>query len=68
MPLGASISDTGRLVRGEHNFLLRRDAGGTWRLDLGRFDRRLVGRRVSITGTRADFDLVDVETVAEVTP
>lgn len=37
--------------------------GGIWRLDAGRRTRRLLGRRVRITGTRDEFDLLAVKTI-----
>ena len=55
---------TGILRRSSHGlFALETDDGGIWRLDVGWSlrARRLVDRRVTVIGTRADFDLLDVD-------
>ena len=40
---------------------LRIDGGGTWQLDAPRKMLPLVGQRVKVSGTRAGFDLIDVD-------
>lgn len=67
MPRGTMHDETGRLSEQDGRWSLRRDGGGTWRLDLGPLvtlkARRLVGRRVRIFGTRDGFDLLAVERI-----
>ncbi len=65
MPRGSEHAVTGLLLTDGHGFALEVDGGGRWRLDV-RDDRaaaRLANRRVSVTGRRAAFDLLDVDTV-----
>lgn len=65
MPCGTVHDETGWMNRDGRSYVLRRDRGGTWRLDLGfrlmRSAARRVGQRVRIVGTRADFDALEVE-------
>ena len=63
MPRGSSHDETGWLndVRGQ--LTLRRDDGGTWRLDAPTSAHMLAGKRVRVVGVRADFDLLDVKLV-----
>lgn len=51
-------------------YALEADGGGVWQLDvgLGWRARRLVGRRVTVVGTRAGFDMLDVIRVQEFEP
>ncbi len=60
MPLGSKHDETGWLQDSGGQLQLRRDAGGTWRLDAPAAARRLVGARVRVNGTRGEFDLLDV--------
>jgi hypothetical protein len=46
--------------------LLAMDGGGRWRLESTVKFRHLSGRRVSITGTRIDFDVLDISTITPV--
>jgi len=62
--IGASIDETGTLVRDGGGFVLRRDAGGRWRLDLHRVPVDHVEKRVRITGILVADGLVEVEGVA----
>ncbi|WP_380879937.1 hypothetical protein ACFB49_22180 [Sphingomonas sp. DBB INV C78] len=62
MPRGKRVADTGLLIR-DRGLILQRDAGGTWRLDVNRIPVELIGCRVRITGTRSEFDLVDVDRI-----
>jgi hypothetical protein len=67
MPLGKQYDEIGWLNDGPEGLVLRRDDGGRWRLDVGFFAARrcrsLLGQRVRVTGTRAEFDLLDVRSV-----
>jgi hypothetical protein len=63
MPLGATHDVTGLLLREGRGFVLCPDIGGTWRLDTGRKAARLAGRRVRVVGIRAQFDLLDVQSI-----
>jgi len=49
-------------------YALEADGGGVWQLDIGWacMARRLVGRRVEVTGWRAGFDLLDVTSMGEI--
>ncbi len=65
MPRGTSHRVTGLLVIDGRGFALDVDNGGRWRLDV-RDDRaaaKLAGHRVSLTGRRAGFDLLEVDTI-----
>jgi hypothetical protein len=59
----ASIDETGMLLREGGGFVLKRDAGGKYRLDLHRMPVDLVGKRVRVIGVQSEPDLVDVEGV-----
>jgi hypothetical protein len=67
MPLGTRNEETGWLNDQDGERVLRRDAGGTWRLDMGLLahwrSRKLLGRRVRIVGKRVDFDVLAVNRV-----
>lgn len=63
MPRGSRHDETGRLREERGQFTLDRDAGGSWRLDVQRGAKQLVGRRVRVVGTRAEFDLLDVTAI-----
>lgn len=65
MPMGTRHVITGRLLDDHGRLTLDVDDGGRWRLDAGRDAYRLVGRRVTIKGTRVDFDVLDVASVHE---
>lgn len=64
MPNGTRHVEIGRLNASGADFILRVDAGGTWRLDAGLVmgwrAKRLVGRRVRVTGDRIGFDLLSI--------
>jgi hypothetical protein len=60
MPRGARHIETGILRVGRWGYELEMEGGGAWRLDVTRSVRRLVGQRVTVEGTRAGFDLLDV--------
>jgi len=63
MPRGTQHDETGLLLREANDFVLERDDGGRWRLDVGRRAIELVGRRVRVQGTRSGFDLLDVRRI-----
>ena len=61
MSLGSKHDEEGVLLCERGVLVLRRDAGGRWRLEADRDAERLVGRRVRVKGTRVGFDLLAVE-------
>jgi hypothetical protein len=63
MSIGSSINESGLLLRDGPTLVLRRDGGGRWRLDLDSIPHALIGRRVSVMGTRSGFDIVDVMSI-----
>ena len=65
MPRGTRHAITGILLDGRVFPILRVDGGGQWRLDLPSKYRGLIGRRVTVEGTRSGFDLLDVTHIAE---
>lgn len=71
MPRGMMHEETGSLEFVRGFALLRRDGGGTWRLDLGPIQhlraRRLAGRRVRVVGVRDQFDLLAVRRLCALT-
>lgn len=58
------IDETGTLVRDGGAFVLRRDAGGIYRLELSRTPVDHVEKRVRVTGILIAEDVVNVEGVA----
>lgn len=62
--IGTRIDETGTLLREAGGFVLRRDLGGRWKLDLHRVPVDHIEKRVRITGTIVGEDLVDVDGVA----
>lgn len=67
MPRGTRHDETGWLNENEGQWVLRRDEGGRWRLEVGFFmawrTRKLLGKRVRVVGKRSDFDWLDVEKI-----
>lgn len=63
MPRGTQHDETGLLLREGQAFVLQRDDGGRWRLDVGVTAVDLLGRRVRVQGTRSGFDLLDVRRI-----
>lgn len=61
--IGTNIDETGTLLREGGAFVLRRDAGGRWILDLHRVPVDHVEKRVRITGTVVGDGLVDVNSL-----
>jgi hypothetical protein len=64
--IGATVDETGRLLRDGGGFLLRRDQGGTWRLVLLRVPVDLVEKPVRVRGVLIGEDVVEAEGVAPV--
>jgi hypothetical protein len=64
--IGTQIIETGTLVREGAAFVLRRDVGGHFRLELSRVPVNNVEKRVRVTGTIVAEDLVSVDGVAPV--
>lgn len=64
--IGDHVEETGMLLRDGGGFLLRRDAGGTWRLNLHRVPVNHVAKHVRITGVVAAQGQLDVEGVRPV--
>lgn len=63
MPMGTRHVETGVLRPSQYGlYALEMDGGGVWQLDcgLGWKARKLVGQRVTIEGTRAGFNLLEV--------
>ncbi len=63
MPMGTPHEIEGLLMEQQGGLVLDVRDGGTWRLDAGWRARRLLGRRVRVTGTRDGFDLLAVTTI-----
>lgn len=67
MPRETRHDETGWLNESDGQWILRRDEGGRWRLEVGFWkawaNRKLVGKRVRIVGRRVGFDLLDVEKI-----
>ena len=63
MAAGDAIEETGTLLREGGGFVLQRDAGGRWPLDLSRVPVDLVSKRVRIVGTENLAGRVDVDGV-----
>lgn len=63
MAPGDRIDETGMLLREDGGFVLLRDVGGRWRLDLGRMPVDLVEKRVRLIGIEAGDGLVEADGV-----
>lgn len=61
--VGTRIDESGTLLRDEGGFVLRRDLGGRWMLDLHRVPVDHVEKRVRISGTVVAEGLIDVDGV-----
>ena len=64
MQVGARIDETGMLLRDGGAFVLRRDNGGRWRLDLRRTPVDEIEQRVRVVGTYVGDELIDVDGVS----
>ncbi len=62
--IGTRIDETGTLLREGAGFVLRRDLGGRWMLDMHRVPVDHVEKRVRITGVVVADGLIDVDGVA----
>lgn len=60
MAVGDPVDESGLLLREGGGFILRRDRGGLWRLELHRVPVDLVGKRVRLVGEQSELDLVEV--------
>lgn len=63
MPIGSYHELSGILLCGPTHPVLRVDDGGEWRLDVTKAVVKLYGRRVIVTGTRGDFDIIDAKSI-----
>lgn len=57
------VDETGMLLRQGGGFVLRRDSGGIWRLELSRVPVDLVGKRVRMIGRLHADGHIEVEGV-----
>jgi hypothetical protein len=64
MAQGDEIDETGMLLREGGGFVLQRDLGGRWPLDLSRVPVDLVGKRVRVVGFDSGDGRVDAEGVS----
>lgn len=62
--VGDDVDETGTLVRKGGAFVLRRDVGGLFRLELQRVPVDLVEKRVRVIGQKLSDDAVSVDGVA----
>jgi hypothetical protein len=60
---GDGIEETGMLLRDGGGFVLQRDLGGRWPLDLSRVPVDLVGKHVRIVGVETAAGRIDVDGV-----
>ena len=62
MPMGDRYIVEGILRRQRYGYVLEVAGGGYWFLDFGwRSARRYLDRQITVEGTRAGFNLLDVE-------
>ena len=57
------VNETGMLLRQDGSFVLKRDQGGYYRLELSRTPVDLVEKRVRVIGRRIGDDIVDADGV-----
>ncbi|MBK5265695.1 MAG: hypothetical protein JJE34_10765 [Alphaproteobacteria bacterium] len=62
--IGDWVDETGTLLRDGAGFVLHRDCGGRWRLNLHRVPVDHVAKHVRIVGVVVDDGMVDVEGVS----
>ncbi|WP_420853311.1 DUF5818 domain-containing protein [Sphingobium estronivorans] len=55
------ISETGLLLTDKGRLILQMPGGGAWRLEAPRKIEKMLGRRVTVTGYRVDFDVIEVD-------
>ncbi|WP_394440577.1 DUF5818 domain-containing protein [Sphingobium naphthae] len=63
MPRGSQYELTGILLENGLYPVLRMEDGGEWRLDISGRHHHLLGRRVRVSGTRSEFDMLDVKRI-----
>lgn len=61
--MGTHHRETGLLMMEGRGYELHVDGGGVWALDFNRSQKALLGRRVTVEGTRGGFDLLNVRTI-----
>lgn len=59
--MGSRHRVTGILLDSARGLVLEVDGGGVWALDAHGSARKLLGRRVTVEGTRSGFDRLDVD-------
>ena len=64
MAQGDAIDETGLLLREGGGFVLQRDLGGRWPLDLARVPVDLVGKRVRLIGVEGADGRIDGDGVS----
>lgn len=64
--IGEHVEETGTLLRDSGGFLLKRDKGGTWRLNLHRVPVNHVAKQVRVVGVVAAEGQLDVDGVRPV--
>ena len=62
--IGSAIDETGTLIRDGGAFVLRRDGGGRYKLELSRVPVEHVEKRVRVRGVLVESDLVAADGVA----
>lgn len=61
MPRGTRHIETSLLRPGCWGYSLHMDGGAIWELDVTRSPRKLLGQRVTVEGTQAGFNLLNVD-------
>ncbi len=61
MPMGTRHTVTGVLGRAPLGYKLEMEGGGFWELDLSGNVKKLVGKNITVEGTRMGFNLIFVE-------
>lgn len=64
MPLGRRYVGTGLLLDSIHGPVLELDGGGSWIPEVDWTARRMLGRRVTVEGSRSGFNRLDVHKIA----
>jgi Protein of unknown function (DUF5818) len=62
--VGTSVDESGTLLHESAGYVLRRDAGGRWKLDMHRVQTDYVKKRVRITGVIVADGMVDVNGIS----
>ena len=64
--IGTRVEELGTLLCEKGGFVLRRDVGGRWKLDLHRVSVDNIGKRALVSGVIVANGLVDVDGIAPV--